>query len=89
LLPVQRWRSPWALSIMIGLLWAFTLVIPMAGEVLSGAGLWSVFGGDVNPAFPVIRALHLLLVPVGLIAAFRPSAAEFLQQQANRAGLVS
>jgi hypothetical protein len=84
----RRWAR-WALSIMIGLLWAFTLVIPMAGEVIGGTGLWSVFGGDVNPVFPIVRVLHLLLVPVGLIAAFRPSATRFLQRQPDRASLVS
>lgn len=68
----------WALLIMIGLLWLGTLLIPMAAEVVNGAGLWSAFGGDVDPIFPVVRSLHLLLVPIGLIGLFRPSASDFV-----------
>jgi hypothetical protein len=82
----HRW-SRWALLIMFGLLWSVTLVIPMAGELASGESLRLVFGGDVNPAFPYVRALHLMLVPIGLIAMFRGSASTFLRNAGRaRAG---
>lgn len=84
----RRWAR-WALLIMIGLLWLGTLIIPMAGELISGADLRSVFGGDVNPVFPIIRAVHLIMVPIGLVAMFRRSATMFLTAATGRAQLVS
>ncbi|QGN34038.1 hypothetical protein [Microlunatus sp. Gsoil 973] len=84
----RRWAR-WALLIMLGLLWSVTLVIPMLGELGGGTGLWTVLGGEVDPVFPVVRSLHLVLVPVGLIAMFRPAASRYLQPQTGRASLVS
>lgn len=84
----RRWAR-WALLIMIGLLWLGTLIIPMAGELASGSDLGSVFGADVNPVFPVVRAIHLVLVPVGLVASFRRSASEFLASPSARRQFVS
>lgn len=73
----RSWARP-VLLIMFGLLWLGTLVIPMGQELAAGTGLRSVFGGDVNPLFPVVRTFHLLLVPVGLIAMCRRSASVYL-----------
>lgn len=84
----HRWAR-WALLIMIGVLWLGTLIIPMAGELLAGRDLGSVFGGDVNPVFPVVRALHLVLVPVGLVASFRRSGSAFLASHPGRRQFVS
>jgi hypothetical protein len=68
----------WALLIMIGLLWLGTLVIPMSLELISGDDLRSVFGGDVSGYFPIIRGLHLVLVPIGLVAMFSRSVSAYL-----------
>lgn len=84
----RRWAR-WALLIMIGLLWLGTLIIPMAAELISGADLRSVFGGDVDPVFPMVRSLHLIMVPMGLVAMFRKSASAFLAPSPGRAQLVS
>lgn len=78
----------WAVMIMIGLLWLGTLIIPMAGELAGGSDPGAVFGGDVNPVFPVVRALHLVLAPVGLAASFRRSASAFVASRPGRAQLV-
>jgi hypothetical protein len=83
----RRWAR-WVLLIMFGLLWLGTLVIPMAQELLAGSDLRSVFGGDVNPVFPLLRTIHLVLVPVGLIAMFRPAASAYLMSPRRRARLV-
>lgn len=83
----HRWAR-WTLLIMIGLLWLGTLVIPMAGEALAGNDFRSIFGADVNPVFPLVRSLHLVLVPIGLIAMFRRSASEYLAGQRGRTALV-
>lgn len=84
----RRW-SRWVLLIMFGLLWLGTLVIPMLQEVASGASLRSVFGADVGPFFPLVRSVHLVLVPVGLIAMFRPSAHAYLSARQEPATLVT
>jgi hypothetical protein len=73
-----RGWARWALVITIGLLWLGTLVAPMATEAASGVPWGSVFGAEAGPAFPILRALHLVLVPIGVIAALRPSATAFL-----------
>jgi hypothetical protein len=73
-----RGWARWALIIAIGLLWLGTLVAPMAMEAASGVPWGSVFGVEAGPAFPILRTLHLVLVPIGVIAALRPSATAFL-----------
>lgn len=83
----RRWAR-WVLLIMFGLLWLGTLVVPMGQELLAGSDLRSVFGGDVNPGFPLLRTIHLVLVPVGLIAMFRPAASVYLARQRSRTPLV-
>jgi hypothetical protein len=53
-------------------------VIPMSLELISGDDLRSVFGGDVSGYFPIIRGLHLVLVPIGLVAMFSRSVSAYL-----------
>jgi len=73
----RSWARP-VLLIMFGMLWLGTLVIPMGREVIAGTDLRSVLGSDVNPMFPLVRTIHLVLVPVGLIAMCRRSASVYL-----------
>jgi hypothetical protein len=48
------------------------MVLPMGAALADDASWSTAFEGDVSPVFPVIRALHILSVLVGVVVMLRP-----------------
>ncbi|GAA4709964.1 hypothetical protein APR04_001002 [Promicromonospora umidemergens] len=67
----RRWAW-WALLLGLGMVGLASMVVPMATALADGASWSTAFEGDVSPAFPVIRALHILFVLVGVGVMLRP-----------------
>lgn len=67
----RRWAW-WALLLGLGVVGLASMVVPMAAALADGASWSTAFEGDVSPAFPVIRALHILFVLAGVAVMLRP-----------------
>jgi hypothetical protein len=67
----RRWAW-WALLLGLGVVGLASMVLPMAAALADGASWSTAFEGDVSPVFPVIRALHILSVLVGVVVMLRP-----------------
>ncbi len=67
----RRWAW-WALLLGLGVVGLASMVLPMTAALADGASWFTAFEGDVSPAFPVIRALHILFVLVGVAVMLRP-----------------
>lgn len=66
----RRWAW-WALLLGIGVVGLASMVLPMAAALADGASWFTALDGDVSPVFPVLRALHILLVLVGVALLLR------------------
>ena len=67
----RRWAW-WALLLGLGVVGLASMVLPMAAALADGASWSTAFEGDVSPVFPVVRALHILSVLVGVAVMLRP-----------------
>ncbi|MFC8801469.1 hypothetical protein ACFT2C_27360 [Promicromonospora sp. NPDC057138] len=67
----RRWAW-WALLLGLGVVGLASMVLPMAAALADGASWSTAFEGDVSPAFPVIRALHIMFVLAGVAVMLRP-----------------
>lgn len=68
----RRWAW-WALLLGLGVVGLASMVLPMAAALSDGAPWSTAFEGDVSPVFPVVRALHILLVLAGVGLMLLPS----------------
>ena len=61
----RRWAW-WVLLLGLGVVGLASMLLPMAAALADGASWYTAFEGDVSPAFPVVRALHVLFVLTGV-----------------------
>ncbi|WP_369372861.1 hypothetical protein AB1046_04770 [Promicromonospora sp. Populi] len=79
----RRWAW-WALLLGLGVVGLASMVLPMAAALADGASWFTAFEGDVSPAFPVIRALHVLFVLVGVAVMLHPAVRASLGTSSRR-----
>lgn len=62
----------WALLAGLGVLGLASMVVPMAADLAGGASWYYTLGGDVSPAMPAIRVLHIGFVVAGVVTMLQP-----------------
>lgn len=82
-----RRAARWLLLILLGVIGLGSMVVPMIILLMDGAGVVAALDGDVAPGFAVIRAAHIVLVVIGMIALLKPQPA--VQQRSDQTSTVS